>query len=88
MWLSKRHGLRGQIKRLEGEIKMLRKERQQIEAKGCYSDKELTAKEMQLNDYGRRIQILTLELDRLQLLPYSVVARDYRPFPAGEEIDG
>jgi chromosome segregation ATPase len=88
MWLSKRHGLRGQIKRLESEIKSLRKERQQIEAKGCYSDKELTAKEIQLEDYRRRIQILALELDRLQLLPYALVARDDDPFPVGEEING
>jgi chromosome segregation ATPase len=69
MWLSKYHGLSGQIKRLESELKTLRKERQQIEVRGCYSDKELVAKEIQLEEYDRRIGILELELDRLQQLP-------------------
>jgi chromosome segregation ATPase len=71
MWLSKRYGLRHQIKRLESELKTLRKERQQLEAKGCYSDKELAAKEAQLEEYDRRIRILELELDRLQLSPHA-----------------
>ena len=65
MWLSQHHSLNRQIKRLDTELKALHKERQQVEAQGCYSDRELAAKEAQLEDYDRRIQILELERRRL-----------------------
>jgi hypothetical protein len=68
MWLSEHDSLRRQIKRLDGELKTLRKERQQVEVTGCYSDRELVAKEAALEDYDRRIQILEIERDRLQLM--------------------
>ena len=50
------------------ELKTLRKERQQVEATGCYSDRELVAKEAAIEDYDRRIQILEIERDRLQFM--------------------
>ena len=65
MWLSEHDSLKRQIKRLDNELKVLRKERQQVEAVGCYSDRELAAKEAALEDYDRRLQILELERDRL-----------------------
>ena len=68
MWLSEHDSLRGQIKRLDSELKTLRKERQQVEATGCYSDRELAAKEAAIEDYDRRIQILEIERDRLQFM--------------------
>jgi peptidoglycan hydrolase CwlO-like protein len=68
MWLSEHDSLRSQIKRLDSEIKTLRKERQQVEATGCYSDRELAAKEAAIEDYDRRIQILEIERDRLQFM--------------------
>jgi chromosome segregation ATPase len=68
MWLSKHHSLQHQVKRLESELRTLRKERRQVEARGCYSDRELAVKEAELEDYDRRIQILELERDRLQLM--------------------
>jgi septal ring factor EnvC (AmiA/AmiB activator) len=68
MWLSEHDSLRRQIKRLESELKTLRKARQEIQATGCYSDRELAAKEAALEDYDRRIQILDLERDRLRLM--------------------
>lgn len=68
MWLSKPHSLEHQVKRLESELRLLRRERQQVEARGCYSDRELAAKETELVDYERRIQILELERDRLRLM--------------------
>jgi chromosome segregation ATPase len=76
MWLSKHHPLKQQIKHLESELKILRKERQQVEARGCYSDRELAAKEAELEDYDRRLQILKLERDRLQLMYQSDGSRD------------
>ncbi len=68
MWLSEHDSLRRQIKRLDHELKTLRKERQQLEAAGCYSDRELVAKEAAIDDYDRRIQILEIERDRLQFM--------------------
>jgi chromosome segregation ATPase len=68
MSLSEHDSLRRQIKRLAGELKTLRKERQQVEATGCYSDRELAAKEAAIEDYDRRIQILEIERDRLQFM--------------------
>jgi septal ring factor EnvC (AmiA/AmiB activator) len=68
MWQSEHDSLRRQIKRLGSELKTLRKERQQVEATGCYSDRELAAKEATLEDYDHRIQILELERDRLQFM--------------------
>ena len=68
MWLSEHDSLRRQIKRLAGELKTLRKERQQVEATGCYSDRELAAKEAAIEDYDHRIQILEIERDRLQFM--------------------
>jgi len=68
MWLSEHDSLRGQIKRLDSELKTLRKERQQVEATGCYSDRDLAAKEAAIEDYDRRIQILEIERDRLQFM--------------------
>jgi chromosome segregation ATPase len=76
MWLSKHHSLKRQIKRLESELKALRKERQQVEARGCYSDWELAAKEADLEDYDRRMQSLELERDRLQLMHQTGGSRD------------
>ncbi len=67
MWASEQRSLRRQIKRIAVELKTLRKERQQIETLGCYSDKELAAKDAQLAEFDRRIQILDLERTRLQL---------------------
>ena len=67
MWASEQSSLRRQIKRIDGELKTLRKERQQLETRGCYSDKGLAAKDAQLAEYDRRIQILALERNRLQL---------------------
>jgi chromosome segregation ATPase len=68
MRLSEHDSLRSQIKRLDSELKTLRKERQQVEATGCYSDRELAAKEAAIEDYDRRIQILEIERDRLQFM--------------------
>jgi hypothetical protein len=68
MWLTQHHSLKRQIKRLDTELKALRKQRQQVEARGCYSDRELAVKEANLEDYDRRIQILELERGRLQLM--------------------
>jgi chromosome segregation ATPase len=76
MWLSEHDSLRGQIKRLAGELKTLRKERQQVEATGCYSDRELAAKEAAIEDYNRRIQILEIERDRLQFMYQSGGSHD------------
>jgi chromosome segregation ATPase len=76
MWLSKHHSLKDQIKRLESELRILRKERQQVEVKGCYSDRELAVKEAELGDYDRRIQILEFERDRLQLMYQTGGSRD------------
>jgi len=59
--------LKRQIKRIDVEVKALRKERQQLEAIGCFSDRELTAKDAQLAEYDRRIQTLELERNRLQM---------------------
>jgi chromosome segregation ATPase len=76
MWLSKHHSLTHQIKRLDHELKTLRKARQQVEARGCYSDRELAAKEAELEDYDRHLQILELERDRLQLMYQTGGSRD------------
>jgi hypothetical protein len=76
MWLAKHQSLIHQVKRLDNELKALRKERQQVEAKGCYSDRELAAKEIELEDYDRRIQILELERDRLLLMHQTGGGRD------------
>jgi hypothetical protein len=76
MRLAKHHALKRQVKRLDSELKALRKERQQVEAKGCYSDRELAAKEIELEDYDRRIQILELERDRLLLMHQTGGGRD------------
>jgi chromosome segregation ATPase len=76
MWLSEHDSLRHQIKRLAGELKTLRKERQQVEATGCYSDRELAAKEAAIEDYDRRIQILEIERDRLQFMYQSGGSHD------------
>jgi cell division protein FtsB len=71
MWLSPHDSLTRQIKRLDAELKAIHKERQQVEARGCYSDRELAAKEAQLEEYDRRIHILELERNRLQLMFHS-----------------
>ena len=76
MWLSEHDSLKHQIKRLAGELKTLRKERQQVEATGCYSDRELAAKEAALEDYDRRILILEIERDRLQFMYQSGGSHD------------
>ena len=76
MWLSDHDSLKRQIKRLDRELKTLRKERQQTEAEGCYSDRELAAKEAALEDYDRRIQILEIERDRLQFMHQTGGSRD------------
>jgi peptidoglycan hydrolase CwlO-like protein len=76
MWLAKHQSLKHQVKRLDSELKALRKERQQVEAQGCYSDRELAAKEIELEDYDRRIQILALERDRLRLMYQTGGSRD------------
>jgi chromosome segregation ATPase len=76
MSLSEHDSLRRQIKRLAGELKTLRKERQQVEATGCYSDRELAAKEAAIEDYDRRIQILDIERDRLQFMYQSGGSHD------------
>jgi len=76
MWLSKQHSLKQQIKRLENELKILDRERQLIEVRGCYSDRELAAKECELEDYDRRLQIIELERDRLQRMYQTGGGRD------------
>jgi septal ring factor EnvC (AmiA/AmiB activator) len=76
MWLSKGHSRQRQRKHIESELKMLRRERHQVEARGCYSDRELAAKEAELEDYDRRIQRLELERDRLRLLQETGGDRD------------
>jgi hypothetical protein len=76
MWLSKQHSLKQQIKRLENELKILRRERHQVETRGCYSDRELAAKESELGDYDRRMQIIELERERLQLMYQTGGGRD------------
>jgi hypothetical protein len=76
MWLSKHHPLQHQIKRLESELRILRGERQRVEGRGCYSDRALAAKEAELEDYDRRIQILELERHRLQLMHQTGGSRD------------
>ena len=76
MWLSKRHSLKGQLKRIESELKGLRRERHQVEARGCYSDRELAAKEAELEDCNRRIQRLELERDQLRLLQDTGLGQD------------
>ena len=78
MWLSEHDSLRRQIKRLDSELKVLRKERQQLEATGCYSDRELVAKEAAIEDYNRRIQILEIERDRLQFMYQTGGSHDVR----------
>jgi chromosome segregation ATPase len=88
MWLSKHHPLKSQLKRLESELKILRKERQQVEARGCFSDRELAAKEAELVDYDRRIAILDLECDRLRFLYQSGGGRDGQDQLSGVEVDG
>jgi hypothetical protein len=87
MWLSQRYPLKRQIKRLESELKTLRKERQQVEARGCYSDRELAAKEADLEGYNRRIQILELERDRLQLMYQSGGSRDVQEESSAQGVD-
>jgi hypothetical protein len=67
MWLSEHDTLKRQIKRLNRELNTLRRERQHAGAKGCYADRQLAAKDIALQDYARRIQILEIERDRLQL---------------------
>ncbi len=67
MWPSKRHSLKRQLKRIESELEVLRRERHQVEARGCYSDRELAAKEAELEGGNRRIQRLELEHGRLRL---------------------
>jgi peptidoglycan hydrolase CwlO-like protein len=76
MWLSEHDSLKRQIKRLDRELQTLYKERQQVEARGCYSDRELAAKEAALEDYDRRIQILEIERDRLQFMYQTGGSRD------------
>jgi hypothetical protein len=76
MWLSEHDSLKRQIKRLDRELKTLCKERQQVEARGCYSDRELAAKEAALEDYDRRMQILEIERDRLQFMYQTGGSRD------------
>ena len=76
MWLSKQHSLKQQVKRLEHELRVLDRERQQVEARGCYSDRELAAKESELEDYDRRMQIIELERDRLQRMYQTGGGRD------------
>jgi chromosome segregation ATPase len=76
MWLSEHDSLKHQIKRLDRELKTLRKDRQQAEAEGCYSDRELAAKEAALEDYDRRIQIVEIERDRLQFMHQTGGSRD------------
>jgi uncharacterized protein (DUF3084 family) len=76
MWLSASDPLKRQLRRLDHELKTLRKERQQADAKGCYSDRELAAKEAALENYDRRIQILEIERDRLQLMYQTGGSRD------------
>jgi peptidoglycan hydrolase CwlO-like protein len=76
MWLSEHDSLRRQIKRLDRELKTLCKERQQVEARGCYSDRELAAKEAALEDYDRRLQILEIERDRLRFMYQTGGSRD------------
>ncbi len=67
MWASGQRSLRRQIKQIDAEIKTLRKERQQLETRGCFSDRELAAKDGQLAEYRRRLQALELERTRLQM---------------------
>jgi len=67
MWASGQRSLRRQIKQIDAEIKTLRKERQQVESRGCFSDKELAAKDDQLAVYDRRMQALDIERNRLQM---------------------
>src|SRR5688500_6097109 len=88
MWLSKQHSLKHQIRRLDSELKSLRKERQQVEAKGCYSDRALAAKEVELEDFDRRMQILELERNRLQRMYQTGGSRDLQEGGSGEEING
>jgi len=76
MWLSEPDALKRQTKRLDRELKALRRERQQADAKGCYSDRELAAKEATLEDYDRRMQILEIERDRLQFMHQTGGSRD------------
>ena len=76
MWASEQHSLRRQIKRIDGELKTLRRDREQLETRGCYSDKELAAKDAELAEYDRRIQILDLERTRLQLQHNAGGVRD------------
>jgi chromosome segregation ATPase len=88
MWLSKYHPLKHQIRRLEHELKTLRKERQQVEGRGCFSDRGLAAKEAELEDYDRRIAILDRERDRLQLMYQTGGGRDAQAEWSGQEVDG
>ena len=76
MWLSEHDSLKRQIKRLDRELKTLCKERLQVEARGCYSDRELAAKEAALEDYDRRLQILEIERDRLRFMYQTGGSRD------------
>ena len=64
----KRHSRKRQLQGIESELKVLRRERHQVEARGCYSDRELAAKEAELEDCNRRMQRLDFEHDRLRLL--------------------
>lgn len=86
MWLSGSYPLKRQIKCLDSDLKTLRKERQQVEARGCYSDRELAAKEAELEAFDRRIQILELERNRLQLMYQTGSGRDVQADASAEEV--
>ena len=86
MRVSKPDSLKYHLKRLEHELKILHKERQQVEGRGCFSDRELAAKEAELEDYDRRIALLDRERDRLQFM-HQTGGREVREELSGEEVD-
>ena len=72
----KRHSRKRQLQGIESELKVLRRERHQVEARGCYSDRELAAKEAELEEFDRRIQRLELERGRLRMRRNTGEERD------------
>ena len=83
MGLSQERSLQRQLKRIAGELKILRRRRRPVEARGCYSDRELAAKEGELGDDDRRLQVLEIEFDWLHLRQHMHQDRECED---GEEV--
>ena len=58
--------VRKKISELEESIAKLRKERQAVEATGCFSDKELAEKQESLKHLDQRIKLIEDEKEKLK----------------------